>query len=115
MSEVERMYKNAGFQKKRKCEWNKEDTCFHDGSVPCEKCTVRREKTYPPFTTWQQLEMLCFLTNKKHNIAFHDQSFGSNKLTLEKIQETLAYEVNSLWQDLTEEERKQVKEILILQ
>ena len=112
MSEIEKMYENAGFQKKRKCEWNKEDTCFHDGSIACKECTVRREKTYPNFTTWQQLDMLCFIVNKKHIVIFHDQSFGSEKLTLEKVQETLALEVNSLWQDLTDEEKQQVKGIL---
>ena len=112
MSEVEKMYENAGFQKKRKCEWNKEDTCFHDGSIPCDKCTVRREKTYPNFTTWQQLDMLCFIVNKKHSVTFHDQSFSGDKLTLEKIQEDLAWAINRIWQDLTEEEHKQITDIL---
>jgi hypothetical protein len=112
MSEIEKMYINAGFQKKRYCEWDKEGTCFHDGSIPCNKCTVRREKTYPPFTTWQQLDMLCFIVNKKHSVVFHDNSFNSDKLTLEKVKEILAFEVNSLWQNLTEEEKQQVKGIL---
>lgn len=111
MSEIEKMYENAGFQKKRKCEWDK-DTCFHDGFVTCDKCTVKIEKTYSPFTTWKQLEILCFIVNKKHSVTFHDQSFGGDKLTLEKIQENLAWAVNRIWKDLTEEEKQQVKGIL---
>jgi len=95
MSEIEKMYENAKVKKYRlldrgnKLKW-----------------------VYPPFTAEKQLEILCFIVNNKHSVTFHDQVFRSDKLTLEKIQENLAWAVNRIWEDLTSEEKQQVKGIL---
>lgn len=68
--------------------------------------------SYPPFTANKQLKILCFIVNNKHSVTFHDQFFSGDKLTLEKIQENLAWAINRIWQDLAEEEQQQVKGIL---
>lgn len=96
MSEVEKLYKNAGV-----------------GYL------VEVIDTFPPieyprinFTAEKQLKILCYIVNNKHSVTFYDQVFGGDKLTLEKIQETLAWAINRIWQSLTEEERNSIKEIL---
>jgi hypothetical protein len=64
------------------------------------------------FTAEKQLKILCFIVNKKHSVTFHDQVFGGDKLTLEKIQENLAWAINRVWKDLTEKEKEQIRTIL---
>lgn len=95
MSEIEKMYENANVTK----HWN---------STPYGGI----EEYYPLFTTEKQLKILCFIVNNKHSVTFHDQIFSGDKLTLEKIQEDLAWAINRNWQDLTDEEKQQIKEIL---
>ena len=95
MNEIEKMMQNANVKKL----WN---------STPYGGI----EEYYPPFTAEKQLKILCFIVNNKHSVTFHDQIFSSDKLTLEKIQEDLAWAINRIWQDLTEEEKQQVKGIL---
>ena len=127
MSEIEKMYENAGFQKKRKCEWNKDkESCFHSGFVTCDKCKAKIERTYSPFTTEKQIELIKFITtlgvceiedwNDKgfHFAIKRERIYPTMFLSLSNInlQETLADVVNNLWQDLTEEEKQQVKGIL---
>jgi len=95
MSETEKMMQKANVEK----DWN---------STPYGGI----EEYYPLFTAEKQLEILCFIVNNKHSVTFHDQVFRSDKLTLEKIQENLAWAINRIWQDLTSEEKQQVKGIL---
>lgn len=95
MSEIEKMMQIANIEK----HWN--STPY--GGV---------KEYYPPFTAEKQLKILCFIVNNKHSVTFHDQIFSGNKLTLEKIQENLAWAINRIWQDLTEEEKQQVRGIL---
>ena len=95
MNEIEKMYENADVKK----HWN---------STPYGGI----EEYYPPFTAEKQLKILCFIVNNKHSVTFHDQVFSGDKLTLEKIQEDLAWAINRIWQDLTEKEKQQVKGIL---
>lgn len=108
MSEITKLYENAGILKEclSPCYINKTWRKTHD----CPNCDNR--ENYPPFTAEKQLKILCFIVNNKHSVTFHDQIFGGDKLTLEKIQENLAWAINRIWQDLTLEEHKQIKEIL---
>lgn len=112
MSEITKLYENAGVEKEvipcpakyygydcTRNNWDDEDcSCDIEG--------------YPQFTAEKQLEILCFIVNNKHSVTFHDQVFRGDKLTLEKIQENLAWAINRIWQDLTSEEKQQVKGIL---
>ena len=95
MSEIEKMYKNANVEKY----WN---------STPYGGI----EEYYPPFTAEKQLKILCFIVNNKHSVTFHDQIFSGDKLTLEKIQENLAWAINRIWQSLTEKEKEAIRGIL---
>ena len=112
MSEIIKLYENAGVEKKvipcpakyygydcTRNNWDDEDcSCDIEG--------------YPPFTAEKQLKILCLIVNSKHSVTFHDQVFSGDKLTLEKIQEDLAWAINRIWQDLTEEERGAIRGIL---
>ena len=93
MSEIEKMYENA---KVKSIGFN----------------TYKLEDAYPPFTAEKQLKILCFIVNNVHRVTFYDQFFSGDKLTLEKIQENLAWAINRIWQSLTPEEKQQVKGIL---
>lgn len=108
MSEITKLYKNAGVAKihKYQAQIDNGDPRF-TGISHSDSDII-----YPPFTAEKQLKILCFIVNNKHSVTFHDQVFGGDKLTLEKIQENLAWAINRIWQDLTEEECKQIKEIL---
>ena len=94
-----------------------------------EKCFDAKEY-YPPFTAEKQLELIkwlgkrCFyieiseMGNKSYGIAFKYQPADEYKneqsecFTNKNFAEALAESINYIWQDLTEEERQQIKEIL---
>lgn len=92
MSEIEKMMQKANVEK----DWN--PTPY--GGI---------EEYYPPFTAEKQLEIIAFLANKGYNVTFANLS---NKFSLEQISKSLALCINSKWDNLTEEEKQQVKEIL---
>ena len=103
MYEIEKMFENAGVKPINIAEY---------GSTYIPEKIEINGKPYPPFTAEKQLKILCFIVNNKHSVTFHDRVFGYDKLTLEKTQENLAWAINRIWQDLTEGERKQIKEVL---
>lgn len=102
MSEIEKLYENAGVEKEERYSLN---------------CEYYEE--YPPFTATKQLELIKWL-------GIRDEfNFYQNKVTKDWIfydhekdathynfELGLASWVNYLWQDLTEEEKQQVKGIL---
>lgn len=116
MSEIEQLYENTGLIY---C-----DKCKHDSDIDC---LYLCENKYPPFTAEKQLKLIKWIAHKAHNgllINKHitdggasmvfdnlgcESTLASNFISFE---ECLAKLANSLWQDLTEEERKQVKEML---
>ena len=101
MSEIEKMYENAGVNKE--CEKNYVyRECPHK-TRQCEDCVLF---IYPPFTAKKQLEIVKM-------ILFSTWWMNLKRLQFaEKFDEGLAQMVNDLWQDLTEEEKQQVKGIL---
>ena len=124
MSEIEKMYENAGFQKKRKCEWDKDkESCFHSGFVTCDKCTAKIERTYPPFTAEKQLELIKFLLKNyegidickrinRFNFLVDNATFAGCRYDDKSFEGSLAGVINRLWADMSEEEKQQVKGIL---
>lgn len=128
--ETDKLYENAGFQKKRKCEWDKDkDACFHSGFITCDECTAKIERTYPSFTAEKQLELIKWLGHRRHididiyNIkgcTIYDISNDYDWITDEHkfmfdsntFEDALAGLINQMWHSLTEEERQQIKEIL---
>lgn len=125
MSEIEKMYENAGIEKECNCT-NYDSRCFQD----CTKC-----EKYPPFTAEKQLELIKLLARKDYGnyaesllISIRDDynylsvgittDFGSEcfyeDFTFDNKQfdEAIAGLINKLWQDLTDKEKEQIKEIL---
>ena len=120
MSEIEKMYENA---------IGKQSYCTaHDclDMSKCENCYFCK-RMYPSSTAEKQLKLIKWLAHKAHNgllinkhitdsgasMVFdnlgHESTLASSSIS---FKECLAKLVNNLWQDLTEEERKQIKEIL---
>ena len=102
MSEIEKMMQNANVKK----HWN--STPY--GGV---------EEHYPPFTAEKQLELIKWLIKYDELHAdFNDNEYGFSTLNYsgkykKDFAEALASVINrELWQDLTEEEKQQVKGIL---
>lgn len=94
MSEIEKMYENAGFE-------TEIVPCY---SLNCEYFEVN--KGYPPFTTEKQLKIVKMILFSTWWLNLKRLQFS------EKFDEGLAQMINELWQDLTEEEKQQVKGIL---
>ena len=128
MNEVEKMYENA--EPNRDCNLYKHFTECPMKHTQCEDC---ENFVYPPFTAEKQLELIKLLS--KVTLADYFQFFFyeikeewvfrlfmitemscESAYTYESrnkdFAEALAGLINNLWQDLTEEERKQIKEIL---
>ena len=129
MSEIKKMYENAGVEKDLYC---CDDTCG-EPTKKCKDCSDYRE-IYPQFTAKKQIELIKWLAKRDYGdytssllINITDDRvyfsaaakpknyvievlYDSNRCT--DFENALANLINSLWQDLTEEEKQQVKGIL---
>lgn len=102
MNEIEKLYENAGIDKLSVCEY----TCMN--ATNCNvNCVHYNDKTtyYPPFTAEKQIELIKWL------IKSGECSFTIT-IKADEFDEDLAKYINRMWCDLTEEERKQIKDIL---
>ena len=120
MSEIEKMYENAEVKKQipKVCSSNE---------LYCKECEAHIEDAmsycknaeYPPFTAEKQIELIKWLARKgllQINYSSH-QCYQFNSFRVggdykSNLSEALASHCNNLWQDLTEEEKQQVKGIL---
>ena len=91
MSEIEKMMQNANVKK----HWN---------STPYGGI----EEYYPPFTAEKLINLVMFLINK----GDFDIKKGSVDITFESFTSCIAGLINNLWQDLTEQEKASIKNIL---
>ena len=132
MSEIEKMYENAGIdyeERYNNCTLNKEGQC--ELKCSCDICEYSEEKyIYSTLTAEKQIELVkwlskrCFyieiseMADKSYGIAFRYQptdeykSEQSECCANKNFTEALAESINYIWQDLTEEEKQQVKGIL---
>jgi hypothetical protein len=121
MNEVEKMYENAEIE--QRC--NIYSTFYDCAKYPHEKCEDCIEWEYPPFTAEKQLRLTTFiglhygfqmLKNEAFDYIIATKIFVKYELEYQGYgygyDEAIANLVNNLWQDLTEEERKQIKNIL---
>lgn len=114
MSEIEKMYENAKVEKYPHCC----DITCGEPTIRCKDCPDYIE-IYPPFTAEKQIELIKWLARKgliQINYSSH-QCYQFNSFRVggdykTDISEALASHCNNLWQDLTEEEKQQIKEIL---
>jgi len=118
MNESEKLYENAGLETLPYC-------CDYTCGEPtkrCKDCPDFRE-IYPPFTAEKQLELIKWLVqNSYRNYFTIDYSFDKKlwrcKCNLSDsdyefiFEESLASLINSLWQDITTDEKQKIKEIL---
>ena len=110
MSEIEKMYKNAGIKKVRQ-------TNIAGGDYPIAVAF----EDYPQFTEEKQIRILkCLTVNRgiliKQNVFFTNLENTEKTIGTENIdsnfEEGFASLINILWQNLTQSERKQIREIL---
>ena len=113
MKEVEKMYKLANVKAKEYCDRDS-DACMNCCSEWENRQNCWKYKSaMPPFTTEKQLEIIKLIANRKGYPDY--EYFGTlfdDHIQFLDFNEALAKLVNSLWQDLTEEEQQQVKGIL---
>ena len=129
MSEIEKMYMRCKIKKQQTCSHS--DTCYNGSLDECEGCNAYQ---YPPFTAEKQIELIKWLgkldgkleitcTYNKEKFIFYfyfnrktdknpDPKYPYSNFLNEDIEILIASLINSLWQDLTEEEKQQVKGIL---
>ena len=115
MTEIEQMYQNAGVLKEclSPCYINKTWRKLHD----CPNCNKRTD--YPPFTAEKQLEIIKILVHKSifsitiaSNNEYHVFGFAKTGDFKISFEEALASYINSLWQDIQEEDKIKIKRIL---
>lgn len=121
MSEIEKMYKNAGIMRRRKCEFYEE--CPIGFSHSCDNCDIEYRESnssYPPFTAGKQIELIKWLAKKdcmyrltyERDFLWCSQLEWQSSFCYESFEESLANLVNAIWQDLTEKDKQQIKDIL---
>lgn len=111
LEEIEKMYKNAKVEKEYE----------YTGHYPqIDENGKISPKVYPPFTAEKQIFLLQWLLNRadlylhKHKTDF-TYSIASGNYAVNKyrdLKKSIAELINIIWQDLTEEEQKQVRRIL---
>jgi hypothetical protein len=102
MSKIEKMYENCGIYpdcKAREC-----------GLDYCANSSGCGYAVYPDFTAEKQIELICFLLNADIKIDICKEP--NIKMGICDIAEALAEVTNTIWQDLTEEEKMSIKNIL---
>lgn len=111
MTEIEKMFENAGFIKKQ---------CKDYSCIVCEQ-NNNCEK-YPPFTAEKQLELIKWLSRNK-KLFIRESSFSGNyymEVTYNrgngvdnpKFESCLASLINDIWQSLTDQEKEEIRRIL---
>jgi hypothetical protein len=126
MSEIEKLYELAGVNKENSyyCDWNGD--CPYPERATCDTdCPYWKiDKTdYPPFTAEKQIELIKWLSEHylleirrikdthEYYIGFNGYKKRVWNATI-NFENTLAKLINNFWQELTEEEKQQVKGIL---
>ncbi len=110
MNEVEKMYKLANIKAKEYCDRDS-DACMNC----CPEWKNRQDcwkykSIMPPFTAEKQIQLILFILNTFKQ-GFNCRVEGG-KISLDTLARGIAQEVVNCWQNLTEEEKQQIKEIL---
>ena len=139
MSEIEKMYKNAGIKPSHydACEivdayWLNEElaneygtfdnymklNCIYHYQECTDECRHAYDRdTYPPFTAEKQLEITKFLLKKAVYYDVKDDKYWfyyeeCESAGYKPFDEAIAHFINKLWEDLTSDDQQQVKGIL---
>ena len=111
MNEIEKLYENVGVNKK--CIDKRYEKCT--GVCYDCKCFI-----YPPFTAEKQLSLIKWIAEHKEEcrITYEKeykwctQTDWQSSFCYESFEESLVNLINTIWQDLTEEEQQQIRDIL---
>lgn len=117
MSEITKLYENAEVKRQipKVCSSNE---------LYCKECeahiedamTYCKNAEYPLFTAEKQIELIKLLAKGEVKINNEDGEYEFSLFDtisdFSSFEESLADLTNRMWQDLTEEERKHIKEIL---
>jgi len=120
MTEISKMFENANIKQDRMCEWTCKDSencnlnCKHYGST---------QLYYPPFTAEKQLTLLrkivkSYTINISYSIDAYYMKARSKNSKDEYLEvnnyfdEGLASLIIDLWQDLTNQEKEEIRRIL---
>ena len=116
MTEIEKMCENVGVEKKRMCEWTCKGNEFC--STNCEHYESTKE-FYPPLTAEKQIELIKWLmiNIKDYQYDVEDNKFwfyidDCRETKYREFDEALAELINLYWQDLTEQEKEEIRRIL---
>lgn len=135
MSEVEKLYKNVGIKPYIYCSKPQLDCDARENGNCKQDCEYYSGKaSYPPFTAEKQLSLIKWLAKRNYGdytssllINITDDRvyfsagakpeyyvievlYDSNRCT--DFENALSELINNLWQDLTEEERTEIADIL---
>ena len=121
MSEVTKLYENAGIEQ------TQDITCgdcefvnYPEENKPCNTCTQYGIKHHPPFTAEKQIELIKWLAETgdvcRIDATVKNKWFVENEVTygkcFAKFEEALANVINIIWEYMPDEEKQQVKGIL---
>ena len=123
MGEITKLYENCNIKPKQEgyCDWD--SNCPYPRLKCNDECPYWKdedEAKYPPFTAEKQLLLIQWVLNKtdlylhRHKTDF-TYSIASGDIVVNKykdFKESIAEFINTIWQNLTEEEKQQVKGIL---
>ena len=99
MNEIEKLYENVGIEPIVR------DNAIGRGYY----IEHQRVEEYPPFTAEKQLKLIVFFVRKGFKVSFDNYT---RDFSLEGIQKSIAMAINGKWQDLTSEEKEQIRNIL---
>lgn len=109
MTEIEKMFENAGIKKEKKKMLD----------IETGEISLTLDKLYPPFTAEKQIELIKWLMI---NIKYYQYDVEDNKFWFyiddcretkyREFDEALAELINLYWQDLTDREKEEIREIL---
>lgn len=127
MNEIEKLYENAGIKpiKQGYCDWDCDcpypDIINNGCGDECPYWKYEDEANYPSFTAEKQLELIKWSARREPKVEIgYSSVYGywvENQTDTryyfgDQFDNALASLINILWQDLTVEERKQIRDIL---
>ena len=109
MTEIEKLYELAGIKKQ-----------YFQDIVRGDYPIAVGYETYPPFTAEKQIELIkwvaihqeMYTLSYEREFLWCSQTDWQSSYCYENFEESIANLIITLWQDLTEAERKEIKEIL---
>ena len=112
MTEIEKLYKNAGVKAINIAEY---------GSTYIPAGVEINGHLYPPFTAEKQLELIKWLVKNQDifKITYHREFLWCSSIEwvesdcYEEFEESLADLINTVWQDLTDAEKAQINGSLV--